>query len=250
MDLMNKVIEQSQQFFELPMHIKQKYNKGRQQPPSLLSSPPTCPKTLTILLTPRLTTYIYIYAIDLLEHNYNRGYEGFRSQNFEKRGAGDLKEGFSIGIHKEPDHADVQNRIFGQGPNTYPAEMSSEFRTTMEAYFEAADALSRDLLRALALTLGLKETYFDRGFCQQPVVELMRLLHYPPQPVDASVYERGIGAHTDFGSVTILMQDNKGYLTARLINPIYTNDIYQVVSKSGTQTRENGSMSSPNRAHW
>ena len=154
-----------------------------------------------------------MYHADLVQHNFNRGYEVFRSQNFEKRGAGDLKEGFSIGRHKPLDHEDVRASIFGQGPNVYPVELSSDFQTTMETYFEGADQLSRDLLRALALTLGQDEAYFDNeGYCQQPLVELMRLLHYPPQPVDAPENERGIGAHTDFGSVTILLQDDNGGL--------------------------------------
>merc|ERR1712098_94609 len=56
------------------------------------------------------------------------------------------------------------------------------------------------------MTLDLKEDYF-KGFTTGAVATL-RYLHYPPQPADSDEkLSRGIGAHTDFGSVTLLMQD-------------------------------------------
>jgi isopenicillin N synthase-like dioxygenase len=67
-------------------------------------------------------------------------------------------------------------------------------------------ALARDVLSVVAQTLHLDATYFD-SFTDGAVATL-RYLHYPPQPKDSDEkLSRGIGAHTDFGSVTLLMQD-------------------------------------------
>lgn len=73
-------------------------------------------------------------------------------------------------------------------------------------YYHAVMDLSKDILRILAMTLDLEEEYFaplaDGG------VANMRYLHYPAQEKDSDErLERGIGAHTDFGCVTLLLQD-------------------------------------------
>ena len=43
-------------------------------------------------------------------------------------------------------------------------------------------------------------------------IQLCRAHHYPPTPGDATDRGRGIGAHTDFGALTLLLQDNVGGL--------------------------------------
>jgi isopenicillin N synthase-like dioxygenase len=61
-------------------------------------------------------------------------------------------------------------------------------------------------LSVVAQTLYLDAGYFS-AFTDGAVATL-RYLHYPPQPKDSDEkLSRGIGAHTDFGSVTLLMQD-------------------------------------------
>lgn len=73
-------------------------------------------------------------------------------------------------------------------------------------YYNAMHALARDILVVIAQTLDLGATYFEK-FTTDAVATL-RYLHYPPQAPDSDEkLSRGIGAHTDFGSVTLLMQD-------------------------------------------
>lgn len=53
---------------------------------------------------------------------------------------------------------------------------------------------------------GVDTSIFD-VFCKDPVASV-RLLHYPPHPTNADPNLRGAGAHTDFGAITLLLQDD------------------------------------------
>lgn len=80
----------------------------------------------------------------------------------------------------------------------------------MESYFDTMLGLGQTLYSGLALSLDLAPDYFE-DLCNEPHATL-RLLHYPPQVGGAETNQRGIGAHTDFGGLTILSQDGVGGL--------------------------------------
>lgn len=92
------------------------------------------------------------------------------------------------------------------GPNVWPEMLGADFKDCMLEYFNAVRTVSLKMMRILALTL---EIDYDRHFA--PVcddsLQAIRLLHYPPQPLSASLDQLGIGAHTDFGAVTCLLTD-------------------------------------------
>ncbi|KAL6240229.1 hypothetical protein RBB50_012876 [Rhinocladiella similis] len=193
---------------------------------------------------------------------FNRGYERLRAQNFEKRTAGDLKEGYYFGVDLPENHPKVVTKTFGLGPNKYPQHVQdpAQFRKTIDTYFDSMRLLAENIVRILCQTLDIPDDWVS-GFAHEPIA-VLRLLHYPPQAPDASELERGIGAHTDFGAVTILLQDmigglqvwnrekhewrdveptedalvvNLGNLMMRWTNDKYLSNLHRVINKSGEE---------------
>ena len=145
-------------------------------------------------------------AIHKAHSRANRGYESMRGQTLETGAPPDLKEGFYIGEELDETDPRVQAGRFNQGGNQWPETLPG-FRNTMTSYFNAMNQLSTRIMEALALTLDLKPDFFT-DFCHQPLSTL-RLLHYPPQPAQPAPGEKGCGAHTDFGGITVLLLDDK-----------------------------------------
>src|SRR5882724_5583743 len=79
------------------------------------------------------------------------------------------------------------------GPNLWPDLPG--FREPVEAYEQAMHAFCLRLLRPLAAALGLPRDWFASHF-RQPTT-FLRLLHYPPQPVEAPSDAFGSAPHTD-----------------------------------------------------
>ena len=125
---------------------------------------------------------------------------------------GDRKEGIKIGNDLPPEHPLVQAGVPYHGPNQWPPGQP-QFRSTMEAYWRAMRRLAQQVLHATAVALELAEDHFDPWFTE-PMATLGPL-HYPPQPGPIREDQLGAGAHTDFGCITLLAQDDTGGLQVR-----------------------------------
>jgi len=148
-------------------------------------------------------------AVDKALSRCNRGYEKLGGQSLEAGAPPDLKEGFYSGQDLPPDHPKVLAGRFNQGPNQWPHGLS-EFRATMTAYYTAMMELSAVVMSAVAAAMRLPPSEYG-GFMADAMGTL-RLLHYPPQPANPAPGEKGCGAHTDFGGITLLLQDDNGGL--------------------------------------
>ena len=152
-------------------------------------------------------------AVSIQNSRCNRGYEPMQRQRLEPGAPPDLKEGFYLGPDLPEDHPNVRAGLFNQGPNQWPAALPG-FKPAMEAYFAALNGIAAQLMRAMARSLGLPPDHFD-AFCREPLA-IMRLLHYPPQPANPQPGEKGCGAHTDWGCLTLLWQDDAGGLQVQV----------------------------------
>lgn len=132
-----------------------------------------------------------------------RGYIPMYGENVDPDNTRDYKEVFDFGLHEHE-----VSPFFG--PNLMPANDPDGFRIITEQYHQAMMTLGRTLVSGIALSLGLPADYFEK--LQQNPITIQRLLHYPPQTGAVSQREIGIGAHTDYGFLTILSQDNVGGL--------------------------------------
>jgi isopenicillin N synthase-like dioxygenase len=139
----------------------------------------------------------------------NRGYVPLGGETLDPGAVPDLKECFNIGLELSDDDPELLAGKPFRHRNPWPALPG--FRETMLDYFEQALALGRALHRAFALDLGLEPRFFADKL-DRPMA-ILRLLHYPPSPVDQ---ERiGAGEHTDYGNLTLLATDEVAGLAVR-----------------------------------
>lgn len=113
----------------------------------------------------------------------------------------DLKESMEIGRDDEPEF-----------PNMWPSEEgdhgAKEFKTVMNAFFDTCKGLHMQVMRAVALGLGIDESWFD-GYTDAGD-NTLRLLHYPGVSKKVFKREDGLqqvraGEHSDYGEYSAVL---------------------------------------------
>lgn len=126
-----------------------------------------------------------------------RGYTPFRTEVAKGASISDLKEFWHVGRDLPPGHPLAPT----MPPNIWP-DRPEGFRETFTELYHAFDRVGVQLLRAIAINLGLPKTWFD------PTVDdgnsVMRLLHYPPVLENEDGAIRA-GAHEDINLITLLL---------------------------------------------
>jgi isopenicillin N synthase-like dioxygenase len=125
-------------------------------------------------------------------------------------GQPDLKEGIYFGAELGDDHPMVKAGVPMHGRNLFPANIP-QFRETVLEYIEAMTELGHALMRGIALSLGLDQSYFAERYTSDPLI-LFRIFNYP---ASSTTTEWGVGEHTDYGLLTILKQDEAGGLQVK-----------------------------------
>lgn len=133
-----------------------------------------------------------------------RGYVSFGKEHAKGKKEGDLKEFWHFG--QEPD-ADAN--LIDEYPENVIVEENEKFNEVgMEAYRQL-EKTGIYVLRALALYMGLEETYFDHWASNGN--SILRAIHYPPITEDPKGAVRA-GAHGDINLITLLMGASTGGL--------------------------------------
>ena len=185
-----------------------------------------------------------------------RGYTAFGVETAKDSRHFDLKEFWHIG-REIPDDSKYRDVM---PPNLWPSEVPG-FREYGYGLYQTLDQLGSRVLSALALHIGLPETYFadktDSGN------SILRPIHYPPITADDIPNVRA-GAHEDINLITLLVGAsaaglevlskqgewvpftsdadtivvNIGDMLQRLTNHVYPSTTHRVTNPRGAQARQ------------
>ena len=152
-------------------------------------------------------------AVEFPESGYPYGWSPFRGETLaaslgDDDAAPDLKESLAVGPDCLPGggacSTDSADEAWIRQPSRWPAEPST-LRATWTAYFRECSRVCGELLSLMALALDLAPDHFA------PLIDrhtsAMRALAY--RPVADVGRSLGAGAHSDYGTLTLLRTDDE-----------------------------------------
>ena len=117
----------------------------------------------------------------------------------------DLKESFNGGPATVPaGMTDADALAFCYVPTIWPKGRAG-FKPAWQAYYQEMEHLAARIMEVLAVALGLPQDHFA-PYIDAPISAL-RALNYPEQDVAPLDNQLRAGAHTDYGSLTILLPE-------------------------------------------
>lgn len=138
----------------------------------------------------------------------NRGYTPPRSEALANSlglaSAADLFEAFNVGAQAS-DFPGLSLSTDDYPENVWPVVPG--FRAAVAAWSDAAGAVARTMTRIFGRALGLGEEFFAADTAHS--IDVLRMINYrlPAPAVELEPDQLGMGAHTDYGIVTVLWAD-------------------------------------------
>lgn len=149
--------------------------------------------------------------LDIAMARAGRRWRGFFPVGGElTSGVPDVKEGIYVGRELPAADPRVLAGVPLHGPNLWPDADVPQLRRAVLAWIDAAANVAELVMSAIARGLGQASDYFTRTCMQDPTL-LFRIFHYPP--TDGAHW--GVGEHTDYGFLTLLLQDDVGGLEVK-----------------------------------
>lgn len=237
-DLAEEVLAVSRQFFELP--IEEKMRIAQPSP-------------------------------DIMRGYAAPGHETL-SYGLDKAAPPDLNESFQIGPLYLGSGSYYRGRLARMyfTPNLWPVKPKG-FKQAWCRYYQAMEGLSQAIMRMFAAALGLSEGYFEPKIDRH--ISRLRIRHYLKQSKAPLSGQLRAGAHTDYGSLTILLPENDqatglqvfskdgswcdvplvsgtyiiniGDLLARWTNDRWTSTLHRVVNPPGELVAKRDRLSLP-----
>ena len=120
--------------------------------------------------------------------------------------AGDLNESLMIGPvdQPDPDYAAAGHPHFA--PNLWPSH-PADLQLVWSEYYRAMGSLAETLMRIMALALGHDEYFFDKLVDRH--ISRLRVRNYPAPAKPPLPGQIRAGAHSDYGSLTILCTEDR-----------------------------------------
>ncbi|MFE3110992.1 isopenicillin N synthase family dioxygenase [Kitasatospora indigofera] len=147
-------------------------------------------------------------AVSNLNSPHFRGYT--RTGDERTGGSQDWRDQLDIGAELPP-HVPAPGEPpywWLEGPNQWP-EALPELRTAALHWIDRLSAVAGRLLHELLASIGARPDFYDYAFAGHPHLRL-KLVRYPGTAPDGA--GQGVGAHKDYGFITLLLQDSVGGL--------------------------------------
>ncbi|MGW1835191.1 isopenicillin N synthase family dioxygenase [Streptomyces sp. BBFR2] len=147
-------------------------------------------------------------AIDNVHSPHFRGYT--RTGDERTGGRQDWRDQLDIGAERPARAPGPGEPAYWwlQGPNQWPAALP-ELRTAALRWVERLSGVAEKLLRELLTAIGADPAFYDGIFGAHAHPHL-KLVRYPGGAGDGA--GQGVGAHKDYGFLTLLLQDRIGGL--------------------------------------
>ncbi|WP_405768177.1 isopenicillin N synthase family oxygenase [Streptomyces sp. NBC_00080] len=156
-------------------------------------------------------------AIDNVNSPHFRGYT--RTGDERTGGRQDWRDQLDIGAERPARTPGPDEPAYWwlEGPNQWPAALPA-LRTAALAWIARLSAVAEKLLHELLASIGAPVDFYDRAFGERAHPHL-KLVRYPGSAGDGA--GQGVGAHKDYGFLTLLLQDRVGGLQVQRADGLF-----------------------------